>query len=253
MKKNALFFTLASLMLLSLTSCEEKSLIPDDQKHPDRRNIEAYVFNYWNGGSFYFDSVYAVAGGEIQISDITMVFSDYEFSLSTADTVDADTSFGVANLRKLPTKIGLLPAGTYTGEHQVTIGYTESMFNTPPSMAPSEIKADGLLRSDVGYNHLLIRGKYRVEGDTINWLPTIPFEYRLGGTEFNVHFERPMSFSVTANNPVSIFFNLQVDMLFQGGLTPPNIPLIVSDPNDNDDYTAATLLFNNLDQALSLD
>ncbi|TNE29810.1 MAG: hypothetical protein EP346_05025, partial [Bacteroidetes bacterium] len=67
MKKNALFFTLASLMLLSLTSCEEKSLIPDDQKHPDKRNIEAYVFNYWNGGSFYFDSVYAVAGGEIQI------------------------------------------------------------------------------------------------------------------------------------------------------------------------------------------
>lgn len=253
MKKNAFNIFLSIIGLFTLVSCQENSLIPDGKDTLDNRNIEAWIFKYWNGSDFYFDSIYNVDGGQIQITEMKLVFSDYEFSLSNNDTINSDTSYGISNLKSISTKIGLLPVGSYTGEHQITVGYdSTTYFYTPLNQVPSELMADGILRNDQGFNHLLIRGKYREDTDTIFWFPTKPFEYQLGGMEFNLHFEKPMSFAVTANNPISIFFNFDIGMLFQNGITPPIISKISSDPNDNDDYTAATALYTNFDQALSL-
>lgn len=253
MMKNWLFAPLAALALVGLSSCDESSLVPDDFVR-DERNIEAWVFSYWNGDNFNYDSVYQVTDATISIQSIELAFSDYKFSTTTADTVDADTSFGLGDLSERIFKLGLLPSGTYNGEHQITLGYDSITYFTPVADAPSEINGEPYARiSNVGYNHLIIKGLYKLDEDTVGTEPYLPFEYYLAGQDFNAHFEVPMSFSVTANNPVSILFNLDVAMLFQGGLSPADRPLIFSDPQDNDDMTAATLLYDNLVQAMTLD
>lgn len=248
-------FTLVSLVFAGLlfTSCEEQSLVPDDQRNPDNRNIEAWIYTYWGTEGFSTDSVYDLSDAQISIESVRLVMSDYNFSLSTGDTVDADTSYTVAKLPGLKHKIGLLPGGSYTGEHQITVGYDSSSYFMPYDEAPEILMADGIRRGNQGFNHLVIKGKYRLPEDTVNLEPHLDFEYRLGGQDFNVQFERPMSFSVTANNPVAIFFNFDIQMLFQGGLSPAIIEEIKSDPNDNTDYLAATLLYMNLEQSLTLD
>lgn len=253
MKKLTRILPIALFGLVFLTSCEETSLIPADQQNRDNRNIQAYLLNYWGGSAFAMDSVYEINGGSMKIDNIRIVFSDYEFSLSTGDTVDVDTSYTVASIGTQIHKVGLLPAGVYNGEHQLKVGYdSATYFGLPYPLAPDNLLADGIRRANVGYNHLVITGKYRLEDDTINLVPHLPFEYRLGGMEFMKQFEVPMNFAVTANNPVSLIFNLNVDQLFMNDINPVVIEQIMSDPNDNADYTAAETLFSNLDQALSV-
>ncbi len=248
-------FAIASVVLgsLLLASCQEQGLVPDDQRDMDNRNVEAWIYSYWGEELLSKDSVYDLADAQIKITNLTLVMSDYNFSLSTGDTVNADTSYAVAGLPSLKHKLGLLPGGTYTGEHQITVGYDSAAYSMPYSQAPSELLVNGISRGGEGFNHLVIRGKYRLPDDTVNLEPFMDFEYRLGGQDFNIQFEKPMSFSVTANNPVVIFFNFDVRTLFQGGLSPALIEYIYSDPNDNIDYLAATLLYFNLDQALTTD
>lgn len=249
--KNSVFTSLL-VGAIALVSCTEQSLVPDDQKNQDDRNIQAYVYTYWGGAYYKADSVYQLNDAEIDIKSIEIVFSDYNFSLSTADTVDADTSYTVANLSSQVHKIGLLPRGTYTGEHQITIGFDSAGYNMPYSEAPDALLADDIYRGNVGYNHLVIKGKYRELTDTVNLKPHLDFTYRLGGEDFALHFEKPMSFSVTANNPVSVFFNFNIDVLFQGGLSPAILSEIQSDPNNNDDWAAAQFLYANFEQAINL-
>lgn len=247
-------FTLAliAVMAVFLSSCEERSLIPSGQRVDDR-NVEAWVYNYWGGSGFKIDSVYALGDAEIRIENIRMVFSNYHFSLSSGDIVDADSSYGIASVKGTEYKIGVLPAGTYTGAHQITVGFDSAGYNLPYSEAPEALLADGIYRGTGGYNHLVIEGKYRLLDDTVNLTPHLDFEYRLGGEDFNLQFARPMSFSVTANNPIVLFFNFNIDRLFQGGLSPAVLDQIISDPNNNTDYLAATLLHMNFEQALSID
>lgn len=252
MKKLGRFVLFALAGTALLTSCTENSLVPEDQRNRDNRNVQAWVQSYWGPDIFSYDSVYAVTGGEIEIESVLMVISDYNFSLSTADTVDIDTTYSVMDMTKQKHKIGFLPSGTYTGEHQIKVGYEEEVFYfLPHSQAPSVLLQEGIQRNIVGYNHLVVKGKYRLDNDTINLKPILPFEYRLGGPEFNIQFEKSMSFSVTANNPINIFLNLDVSKLF-AGLSPVDIQQINSDPNNNDDYLAAQVLYLNLDQALSI-
>lgn len=251
MKKFALLSAIG-LMAMTLVSCEETSLIPDGQVI-DERNVETWIYTYWEGDAFYFDTVYNTVGGEILIEDITLVYSNYEFSLSTNDTVDADTSFCVADLRTLKHKLGVLPGGNYSGEHQILLGYDSLTYYTPVTDVPSVLTSADIARPNFGYNHLVVRGMYKPEGDTINALPAYPFEWKLAGQDYNILFEKPMNFSVTANNPVTIFFNFNIDGLFGGDLVPQEVPIIISDPNNNDDVTAATQLFTNLEASLHLD
>lgn len=247
-------FALAGMALLTLVlaSCEDDPLVPGNVT-TDNRNVEAWIYPYWQGDWYKSDTTYMLADAEIKISDIRMVFSDYRFSLSTGDTVDVDTSSTVASIKSREHKIGLLPSGTFTGEHQITVGFDSAGYYMPYSQASEDLLADGIYRGGSGgYNHLVITGKYRLLDDTVNLAPHLDFEYRLGGEEFNLLFEKPMSFSVTANNSVNIFFNFQIDRLFQGGLSPTVIEEIYSDPNNNTDYLAATLLHMNFEQALRL-
>ncbi|NVK04718.1 MAG: hypothetical protein HWD92_07835 [Flavobacteriia bacterium] len=246
-------FALATLALITLvlTSCEDDPIVPGGQ-NTDNRNVEAWIYAYWQGAWYKPDTTYFLADAEIEIENIRMVFSDYNFSLSTGDTVDVDTSTTVASFKKREHKIGLLPSGTFTGEHQITVGFDSAGYNMPYSQASESLLADGIYRGTGGYNHLVITGKYRLLDDTVNLAPHLEFEYRLGGPEFNLQFEKSMSFSVTANNSVNIFFNFHVDRLFQGGLSPAVIEEIISDPNNNTDYLAATLLHMNFDQALEV-
>ncbi|KAB2814818.1 MbnP family protein [Phaeocystidibacter luteus] len=248
-------FALATLALstLFLASCEEQSLVPEDQRNMDNRNVEAWVFTYWGGADLKKDSIYTLNDAQIKIENIRLAFSNYEFSLSTGDTVNADTSYGVTSLSSVDHKVGLLPGGTYTGEHQLLLGFDSATYYMPYTDAPDVLLQNDIYRGTEGYNHMVIRGKYRLLNDTVNLTPHLDFSYRLAGDDFNILFEKPMSFSVTANNPVTIFFNFNVDVLFQGGLSPAIIDEITSNPNNNDDWLASQFLFGNLEQALTLD
>lgn len=245
---------LASIATLTLflSSCEDDPLVPADQA-VDNRNVQAWIYPYWQGDWYKPDTTYYLGDAEIKIENIRMVFSNYNFTLSSGDVVDADTSSTVASFKNREHKIGLLPSGTFTGAHQITVGFDSAGYNMPYSQASESLLADGIYRGTVGYNHLVITGKYRLLDDTVNVTPHLDFEYRLGGPEFNLQFDKPMSFSVTANNPVTLFFNFHVDRLFQGGLSPAILDEINSDPNNNTDYLAATLLHMNFDQALEID
>lgn len=247
MKRFTIFAGLVALMLYSISSCGEKDLLTDEEHNPDTRNVEVWIYSYWGPDVFSFDSVYQVNGARIVITDVKLLFSDYEFAI-LEDTVDEEQSYAVASIRNLKHKVGYLPPGTYTGEHQLYAGFDSAVYFSPAIIGSVTNDAD-MKRSTFGYNHLVVKGKFISDDDTINVGPVAPFTYRLAGPEFSRLNEVSMSFSVSHNSKVPILINFDIAQLF-AGLSPSEISNIKCDPMNIDDYAAAEILSSNFGQAL---
>jgi hypothetical protein len=236
---------LLALVALTFTSCEN-SIILDEPGSLDNRNIELKIVNYWGNNYFNRDSVYNKNGANFVVDDVQLLFSNF-FVDNSGDTVVDYSSFSLTSTKRLYHKIGLITESSVSGSVGFLVGL-DSIANatSPANWSAGEVLSNGSIYSgsNIGYNFITVSGRAFNPSKPNETSPSLPFNWVVATNALVSIQGLKISFSVPTGKQVILDASFSIDALFDD-LSPVDIPNILSDPNDADDFANAITLSDN--------
>lgn len=246
MNLKRLFF-LSFVFAMAFSSCE-KSIIDENEFEDDNSNFLLRLRYLYNGVQITKDSLIEKnADTRFYIDDIRFLISNAFVTRNNTDTVMSANRVVLTRFSDTDYLIGTVPPGTYNGPVGFTIGLDSLRNIMPPAFqdrAPltNESLYLGLER---GYKFITIKGRCFDPTDTTGSLePTLPFEWIIATDELAMTFARNRTFSLLLGNKVSYTASLELSTFFDA-VNPVENPLVISDPENQDDMDRAKAIRDN--------
>jgi hypothetical protein len=239
------------IFVLGFSACKEDDLTINNPVLP-RENVRLTSSFIYHDASFSYDSLFIDgAGNQFYIDELKVMVGNFYLVQSTGDTIFADKRLTMTPEDADKLAMRLTPGG-YTAYAGASIGLdsagaADAILSSPDADDP--INDPDFKRTPnsgaPGFNHLVIKGRILDPSNPDDSIGTIPFSYQVG-TEELVRSRRSDVFNFAVSGDRVARFILQVDI--GGALSNRDVlsrPVIISDPTNSADFTAATEIMNN--------
>lgn len=241
------------LLLLSfalLFSCEEQS-IADETPESEISNVRLSQSFIYKNKELVFDSIYVNESGQrFYITDLHALYTNLEF-INGSDTITNNelmTGFSASDDFLLQGVMNL-PSGGYSGFYNLSLGLdsAQNVFRVPALEPEGSPLKNPIFKNDlIGYNHLIVQGKYFDPTNPNDTVGNLDFDIRIGTYELTQYRSSPaLNFSVGSTGKA--IFVIQTDIgLAMDKHDIAARPEIKSDPTDPADMNYALQFIGNV-------